>query len=99
MRHPREQDVIDPLRRLGQRSHQRRMAMPVQDRPPRRDAVDDLAAVGQFQKFVVRPDARQRLIRVQQRRVRMPNRRRSSADCSPVNCAGLLVVIARQEAA
>ena len=60
-------------RRLGQRLHQRRMAMPVQDRPPRRNRIDHAAAVGQVQEFVLSADAHQRLIGADKRRVRMPD--------------------------
>ncbi len=73
MCHPGEQHVVDPLRRVRERSHQRRMTMPDQDRPPRRDGVDDLASVGQFEKFSARTDAWQRLIAAKKRRVGMPN--------------------------
>ena len=49
------------------------MPVPVQDRPPRRDAVDDFASVRKVQKFILRANASERLIRAQERCVWMPN--------------------------
>src|SRR5438045_2437338 len=74
MRDTGEQDVIDLARRVGKRLHQRRMAMPVQDRPPRRDGVDHPPTVGELEEFVVSTNTWQRVIVTKQRCIRMPDR-------------------------
>src|SRR5580765_6693642 len=73
MGHAREVNVVESLARLIERRHEHRMPMTVQDRPPRRNCIDDLAAIGQMQELVLGAGADERRFRFAERAVGMPN--------------------------
>ena len=61
---PGEMHVIERCSGLMKRSQENRVTMSVQDRPPRRNAVNDLAAIGQEKILVLSADADQRRVRI-----------------------------------
>ncbi len=70
----REVHMIERLRGFVHGRQQNRISMAMQNRPPRGNAVDDLAAIIQEKKFILGPDADQGRIRLTQRSVGMPDR-------------------------
>ena len=75
VRDPGEEHVIHLASGRVERGHQRWMPVPVQDRPPRRNTVDQFAAVSEFEKFAIRTHDHQRIIRFPQRCVGVPDGR------------------------
>ena len=72
MREAGEMDVVPGLGRFSQGRHQRAVAVPVQDGPPRRNPVDQAATIGQLEELVFGAHGQQRQVGLAQRRVGMP---------------------------
>ena len=58
MRRSREEDVIEATSGVANGLHDRGLTVAVEDGPPRGDAVDDAAAIGEVQELVFRGDHR-----------------------------------------
>src|SRR5262249_44017009 len=69
-----EEDVIVRPGRLLERRHERRMAVAVQDGPPRGDAVDDPPTAREVEELVLGAEANQGRVSCPQGRVRVPQR-------------------------
>src|SRR5262249_39679259 len=73
MGHAREMDVVDLCGGLRECRHQRRTPMAMQNGPPRRDSINEFAAIRERQELVTSADDGQWRFRLSKRSVGMPD--------------------------